>query len=828
MSIEKIEEFAESGEKHLNNLDVKQGFQQAEKPERQWFNYLLNDFSKKINQVIDGLSDIDFEFDGFAPKISELESNYTEISSELTRVSDDFKSADAVLQGQIDGIGGGKKAYTTYDKMIAAAALPVGDPLKLPANSSVDVTNDSDGSKNGSYAYDGTIFTKAAYDPMTLVRAVDGASTALVHMQFSYYAPYVEQTNTSPTSPLYIRLDAFYISRPLNISGVNYTWAQVKTDINNPSLFVTSPNGTPDCLALVNQSLVLNLTTLKFEVVGRSFAKTSEYVVIATGAFGNLVGGGMLDTWLNHRDYEVRDAFFYQDFGEQDWITAHVEQSKPPVNNLFHIRLLTIRIKTRKRVIAKTWAQVKADINNPALFVTSPSGIPDCLELSDKALVYNLKTEKFYIKAKPDNQGDGYNEIVLVGATYGQMTHGIVFDWWMNKRVTKLENSGGTPSPTPSNSVKPLTRPAPKFIAHGGLSGLHVFTPFNSITAIRAAGEYGFWGIETDLVETKDGEWVMIHDTFLSDYVYDATGNVIDYTLAELKAMRAGKPSQGGGWNDVQLMELRECLDACVKYNLVPFLEFKSVPTAAGIDKVVGYIKERMNLDNAVLTSFDRPTLTLIRSRHPKMPLLLTSLILTQDDINFAVALGNCKIGARKNTSRALVLAARAAGIEVAVWTVDQIEIDQKTLPVADYLITDIGIPHNFDKGTVALNFRSNLDYSNLTYEGGTKSVTGKTLTLPTGVAYLDVAVKWGDVVTVSFEGRAIGASVPNVKLEGYHNNGTKILTYTQANASSKDFDLISAAAINSSVAVTRIRVVIDASATGVGISDVRIRKIEV
>lgn len=171
MSIEKIEEFAESGEKHLNNLDVKQGFQQAEKPERQWFNYLLNDFSKKINQVIDGLSDIDFEFDGFAPKISELESNYTEISSELTRVSDDFKSADAVLQGQIDGIGGGKFAYTTYAKMEAAAALPDEDPLKLPANSSIDVTNDTDPLKNGTYSYDGTVFAKSIYDIEAIVRA---------------------------------------------------------------------------------------------------------------------------------------------------------------------------------------------------------------------------------------------------------------------------------------------------------------------------------------------------------------------------------------------------------------------------------------------------------------------------------------------------------------------------------------------------------------------------------------------------------------------------------------------------------------------------------
>lgn len=178
MSIERIAEFAENGDKHLDNLDVSQGFQQAEKPERQWFNYLLNDFSKKINQVIDGLSDVSFEFAGFAPKISALESNYADINSEITKVSADFKSADAQLQSQINSVGGGKFAYLTYAEMIEAAALPVEDPKRLPANSSIDIINDPDGTKNGTYAYNGTTFTKSAYDPIALSKTYTDSAKA--------------------------------------------------------------------------------------------------------------------------------------------------------------------------------------------------------------------------------------------------------------------------------------------------------------------------------------------------------------------------------------------------------------------------------------------------------------------------------------------------------------------------------------------------------------------------------------------------------------------------------------------------------------------------
>jgi hypothetical protein len=84
MSIEKLEEFAKDGDKNLDNLDVNQGFLQSEKPERQWFNKLLYDITKKINSTIDFVESIE---DGFFDSVDSARTKTPplNISSMITR-----------------------------------------------------------------------------------------------------------------------------------------------------------------------------------------------------------------------------------------------------------------------------------------------------------------------------------------------------------------------------------------------------------------------------------------------------------------------------------------------------------------------------------------------------------------------------------------------------------------------------------------------------------------------------------------------------------------------------------------------------------------------
>ena len=53
MTIEKLTEFAKTGQKNTDDLDLETGFIVNRKPARQWFNWLFNSLTLKINEIID-------------------------------------------------------------------------------------------------------------------------------------------------------------------------------------------------------------------------------------------------------------------------------------------------------------------------------------------------------------------------------------------------------------------------------------------------------------------------------------------------------------------------------------------------------------------------------------------------------------------------------------------------------------------------------------------------------------------------------------------------------------------------------------------------------
>lgn len=71
-----------------------------------------------------------------------------------------FNTEVSEIEGQIDVLGVGNKAYKTY-------ALMDADKANIPAQSKVTVTNDATASNNGDWQWDGSVFTKSAYDPKT-------------------------------------------------------------------------------------------------------------------------------------------------------------------------------------------------------------------------------------------------------------------------------------------------------------------------------------------------------------------------------------------------------------------------------------------------------------------------------------------------------------------------------------------------------------------------------------------------------------------------------------------------------------------------------------
>lgn len=110
MSIEKLTEFAaKTGDKNTDDLDLERGFPSRLKPARQWFNWLFNSLTVKINELIDGTS-----------KLSEDKVAYVDIVDDLTSKDKD-KPLSANMGRDLEGRKLDKSDLASGDAPIFAA-----------------------------------------------------------------------------------------------------------------------------------------------------------------------------------------------------------------------------------------------------------------------------------------------------------------------------------------------------------------------------------------------------------------------------------------------------------------------------------------------------------------------------------------------------------------------------------------------------------------------------------------------------------------------------------------------------------------------------------
>lgn len=123
---------------------------------------LIADLEQALNDVVENAaSNVEAE----QVRATTVEANLsTQINDETTRAI----NIEQGLQTQVNSLGVGNRAYKTYADMTA-------DIATIPAKSKITVTNDPDATKNGDYQFDGTTFTKSAYDVATRVQTVEQA-----------------------------------------------------------------------------------------------------------------------------------------------------------------------------------------------------------------------------------------------------------------------------------------------------------------------------------------------------------------------------------------------------------------------------------------------------------------------------------------------------------------------------------------------------------------------------------------------------------------------------------------------------------------------------
>jgi glycerophosphoryl diester phosphodiesterase len=203
--------------------------------------------------------------------------------------------------------------------------------------------------------------------------------------------------------------------------------------------------------------------------------------------------------------------------------------------------------------------------------------------------------------------------------------------------------------------------------------------PENSLLAFRNAVALGADLIEFDVHLSRDGEVVVIHDPTLNRTTTGA-GPVNDRTVAELKALRL--KDRGGAVTEESVPTLDEVVAGAAQGKHRMLLEIKVDPSSArypGIEEKVLAILDRHGMaGSTVVMAFEASTWRRVRELRPDVATCA---------LYSARMLGRTTLAAELETLRsagvrfigiehtgvdaAAVMQARAAGIGVGAWTVN-------------------------------------------------------------------------------------------------------------------------------------------------------------
>jgi len=215
-------------------------------------------------------------------------------------------------------------------------------------------------------------------------------------------------------------------------------------------------------------------------------------------------------------------------------------------------------------------------------------------------------------------------------------------------------------------ATRPAARP-PQVIAHRGASAQ---APENTLAAFRRALEIGVDGVELDVHLSADGVPVVIHDPLL-ERTTDGRGLVKDLDLAALRRLDAGRRFAerfaGEG-----IPTLTEALDTLQQVRVI--IEIKNGPLYYPeiARRVVGAIRE-VGHGAVTISSFDHPVLLEVRAAGPHLDTAVLYAARPVDPVRMARdARATILHPHWAYVTSDLVVAARAAGLRVETWTVDE------------------------------------------------------------------------------------------------------------------------------------------------------------
>ena len=219
----------------------------------------------------------------------------------------------------------------------------------------------------------------------------------------------------------------------------------------------------------------------------------------------------------------------------------------------------------------------------------------------------------------------------------------------------------------------------PKIIAHRGASA---HAPENTIAAFQLALEQGADGIELDVMLSKDGKLVVIHDDRV-DRTTDGKGLVREMTLVELKSLNAGD-----GQRIPTLSEVFEKFGGRFIIN-VELKNYSSVFDRLPVE-VAKLVKEYQLEETVIISSFNPFNLPRFHKKLPGVALGLLTNVNTAKKWIWRLFEYDALHPHYSDVDQVLVAALHRRNRKVNVWTVDDpAEIKRLAALDVDSIITN-------------------------------------------------------------------------------------------------------------------------------------------
>lgn len=227
------------------------------------------------------------------------------------------------------------------------------------------------------------------------------------------------------------------------------------------------------------------------------------------------------------------------------------------------------------------------------------------------------------------------------------------------------------------DTVKIADHGKTSMVAHRGVSGLETE---NTAAAFIAAGNRSYWGVETDIYRTSDGQYICNHDG-KSGRICAEDLTMEQSTLADLRALvlndKAGNPR-----GDLRLCLPSEYRNICEYYGKVCVPELKSAFTLEEIKDILAIFDGY--LDSTCFISFNYHNLELVKEVRPEQKvqyLVGGGAVIDDEFIQTKLVAKGMDLDAHHSALNAENVAAlHAAGIVVNAWTVDSLERAQELI----------------------------------------------------------------------------------------------------------------------------------------------------